>query len=279
MRAALKYGLILSLCIFAFGTQIQAQKNKARLSVDYINNVGVEKYLDINSKFKGDDGYEPAANLHVNIYQQITEDSLAIRGEAITNEEGNAKFLLTGNLASADSIVQHIFVVKIEDDANFKNAKKPVKFYDSNIKAEIVDDSVAFVSAVFTDGLGDPIKKKKLDVKVHRLFAPLTVGDSPYKTDRKGNIMVSMADSLPGIDGILTIEVSHGSKKYGTVKYIFTAPIGTVVVDESTFDQRTMWAPPNKTPWVLIIIPGLLILIVWGTMVLLVMNLVKIYKS
>ena len=279
MRAALKYGLILSLCVFAFGTQIQAQKNKARLSVDYVNNVGVEKYLDINSKFKGDDGYEPATNLHVNIYAQITEDSLAIRGEATTNEEGNAKFLLTGNLASADSIVQHIFVVKIEDDANFKDAKKAVKFYDSSIKAEIVDDSVAFVSAVFTDGLGDPIKKKKLDVQVKRLFAPLAVGDSPYKTNRKGNIMVSMADSLPGVDGILTIEVIHDSKKYGTVKYIFEAPIGKLVVDESTFDQRTMWSPPGKTPWVLIIFPGLLILGVWSVIVLLISNLIKIYKS
>ena len=276
MRVAIKYAVILGLIIFGF--QAQA-KDKARLSVDYVHLVGVEKYLEINSKFKGDDGYEPVVNLTVKIYEQITEDSLAIRGSATTNAEGNAKFVLTNLTSLRDSLIQHIYVVKIEDNAKFKDAMKAVKFYDSSIKAEIVEDSVAFVSAVFTDGLGNPIKKKKLDVEVERLFAPLAVGDSPYKTDRKGKILVSMADSLPSSNGILTILVSHDSKKYGTVKFIFKAPVGKLAADESTFDQRTMWSPPSKTPWILIIFPGLLILGVWSIIILLVSNLFKIYKS
>lgn len=279
MRAIIKLGLILSLCIFAFSTQTLAKKNKARLSVDYVNIVGSEVYLDINGKFKGDDGYEPTVMLAVNVYRQITEDSLVILGEVTTNLEGNAKFPLTGIVTNGDSIMQHIFVVKIENNPKFMDAKKAVKFYNSTIKAIILEDSIAVVQAFFLDELGDPINKKKLDVKVKRLFAPLTIGESPYKTNGKGEVVVSMADSLPSIDGVLTIEVSHSSKKYGLVKYIFDAPIGKVAINESTYEDRTMWSPPGKTPWVLIIFPALLIFSVWGVIILLLSNLLKIYKS
>ena len=277
MKTLLKCTMIMVLVIFSL--QAQSQKNKIRLSVDFINIVGVEKYLEVNAKFKGEDGYEPGKNVSLNIYLQVNEDSLVSKGIAITGEDGMAKYILSDIPSNSDSLIQHIYVVKVEGNADFKDAEKKSKFFDSNIKAEIIDDSVSFVSAVFMDGLGDPIKKKKLDVNVHRLFAPLTIGESPYKTDGKGTILVSMADSLPGIDGMLTIEVSHSSKKYGTVKYIFDAPIGKVVVDESTFDQRTMWSPPEKTPIFLLVFSGLLIIGVWSVILILMRNLIKIYKS
>ena len=150
MRAILKYGLILSLCIFAFGTQTQAKKYKARLSVDYVNIVGSEMYLDINSKYKGEDGYEPSVLLSVNVYQQITEDSLVMLGEVVTNQEGNAKYPLNGVIANGDSIVKHVFVVKIEDNEMFKDGEKSVKFFNSAIKVSVIEDSVATIQAFFS---------------------------------------------------------------------------------------------------------------------------------
>ena len=69
------------------------------------------------------------------------------------------------------------------------------------------------------------------------------------------------------------------SKKYGVVKYVFDAPIGTIIADESTFDQRTMWSPPSKTPLFLWIFPNIVIFGIWTVIVLLIMNLFKIYKS
>lgn len=281
MKATLKFrhAIILGLCLIVFGSGLQAQKAKAKLSVEYHKIIGNDGFLSINAKFKGDDGYEPCTNLELTIYREITDDSLALMGNAITNDNGLAEYVLPSN-TTTDSVVNYIYFVKIEGNSQFKNSKKKVKFMDSDLTAEtILEDSVLYIKAQLTDVLGGPIKGQKIQVMVKRLFAPLTIGESYYKTDSKGLVMVPMEDSLPGIDGILAMEILLNSKKYGQVTYLFDAPIGTVIVDESTFDQRTMWSPPSKTPLFLWIFPNIVIFGIWFVIILLIMNLFKIYKS
>jgi hypothetical protein len=92
--------------------------------------------------------------------------------------------------------------------------------------------------------------------------------------------MVEIEKGLPGVDGILTFEVVlEESDEYGTVKALVQAPIGKLIVDESTFDERTMWSPRNKTPLFLLIFPNVLTLGIWGIIVYLIINLFKISKS
>ncbi len=276
----IRYVILLGLFLFTTGFQVQSQSIKARLSVEYQKVIGEDGNLFINAKFKGDDGYEPSTQVKLNIYQEIIEDSTIMIGSVVTDEEGNANYVLPKNLIVKDSIITHVYIVKIEGDAKFKNAKKAVKFMDANLMAEIVfEDSLVQVSAMLTDAMGEPVKGKKLEVRVQRLFAPLTIGESSYKTDKKGQILVPMGDSLPSIDGNLVIEVVLDHKKYGNIKYVFNAPIAKLAVDESTFNDRTMWSPPNKTPLFLWIFPNIVIFGIWFVIVLLISNLFKIYKS
>ena len=51
------------------------------------------------------------------------------------------------------------------------------------------------------------------------------------------------------------------------------APVGIPIVDESTFDERTMWSPRSKTPFFLLILPNLLTLGIWGFIIYLINNL------
>ena len=86
-----------------------------------------------------------------------------------------------------------------------------------------------------------------------------------YNTDDDGEIQVPIEDGIPGIEGNLKLEVVLSeSDDYGTVIAQLTAPIGTVIVDESTFDQRTMWSPRGKTPIFLLTLTYSFIFIVWG---------------
>jgi len=238
-------------------------------------------FLLINSKYKVDKTYLPAEYLQLNVYREVQEDSLVLVGNATTNSEGNAEFVIADeDLQSNDSAVTFIYVVKIEDDDNFKDAKKSAKFMNTVLSAQVVDaDTLYVIKALLKDASGDPIKKQKLQVLVHRLFAPLPVGEGTYKTDSKGKIEVPVENPLPGIDGILTIEVKLDSKKYGVVKYIFDAPIGRKVKDLSTFHKRTMWSPPGKTPLFLWIFANIINLAIWIVIILAIRNLVKIYKS
>lgn len=266
-------GLFLSSAL-AIGQDI-----KARLSVEYLRTVGSDGSINVNVKFKGDDGYEPGTMLPLNVYHEVAEDSLVKVGEVTTDMEGNASFVIAPT-APTDSVMKHTFLFKIENSEKFNDASKSVSFLDVKLFAEIiVEDSINHVSAKLTDSQGEPIAKQKLVVMVHRLFAPHIIGESSYKTEGDGTILVPMEEPLPGVDGVLTFEVMLDARKYGNVKYIFDAPIGKPVVDLSTFDDRTMWSPPTKTPLFLWIFPNLVILGIWVTIMVLVTNLYRIYKS
>jgi len=273
------YTILLGFCILILSPQIQA-KEKARLSVDYQKIMGEKGFLLINAKYKVEKKYQPATDLNLNIYEEFHEDSIVLRGKVITDYEGNAQFVIEARNIVKDELVAYKYLVRIEDDEKFKDAEKSKSFSDVNLIAEAIEqDSVNYISAELTDAKGDPIEGEKLKVVVQRLFAPLTIGESSYETDEDGAILVAVEDPLPGIDGILTFEVVLESRNYGNVKTIFDAPIGKLITDQSTFDKRTMWSPPGKTPLFLWIFPNILIFGIWIVIVTLILNLFRIYKS
>lgn len=112
------------------------------------------------------------------------------------------------------------------------------------------------------------------------MFKPLRIGEEFNSTDDEGSILVPIDDGIPGVDGNLGIEVVLNERDdYGTVKAVVFAPIGVSIVDESTFNQRTMWSPRTKTPIFLLIFPNLLIFGIWGFIIYLIFNLFKLSKS
>lgn len=282
MKKQLFIFVLLLIIGFILHPVVNAQETyKARLSVDYYKIIGQRSFVNVAVKFKGDDGYEPAVMLPLNLYYEVEEDSLVFVDKVTTDMGGNAQYDIDiSALPKADSLIKHKYIFKVENNAKFKETSKSVSFIDTFLKAEsVVKDSLNYILAQLLDPLRNPIEGTKLEVKLHRLFAPLTIGESYYKTDDDGTILVLIEEPLPGVNGNLTFEVMLDSKKYGTVSYIFDSPIGKPIVDKSTFDQRTMWSPPTKTPLFLWIFPNLIILGIWAVIFLLLFNLVKIYKS
>jgi len=275
------YKIILSVLVvgmFSLASNAQDKKFKARLSVDYIYVMGETPYLEVATKFKGEDGYEPCQELTLNVYNQINEDSIQLEGAITTNSKGIARFNIE-NIRSSDTIIAHSYIIKIEDSKKFKKAEKEINFLESTIKADVVEiDSVNTIKAILTDGLGEPIEGAKLKINIQRLFAPMAIGRS-YKTNGAGEIFVPLEESFSGVDGQLVFEVFVDSKKYGTVTYLLKTSIGDQIRDLSTFNQRTMWSPPSKTPWFLLIFPNLLLAGIWIVILVLVRNMYKIYKN
>jgi len=264
-------------------TQAVAQDGqyKARLSAEYYKFMLNDSFIDVGVKFRGDDGFEPAIELPLNVYYVLDEDSLILVGEILTDEEGQARFQIEDlRLESSDSALVYEYVIKLENSQKFKDAKKAVSFSDASIIAEIVEiDSVFNISAQLTDGVGKPIAGERLKLMIKRLFAPLTIGKSYYETDDEGSILVPFENPLPGIDGVLTFDIMLESDDYGIIHKIFDAPIGKVIVDESSFDQRTIWSPPSKTPIFLWVFANVLILGAWIVIFILIVNMYRIYKS
>jgi len=274
--------------VFVFTTsfyEVQAQnakKNKVRLKAQYIKIMDGESYLDIKATSKINKQNVQVSGIDIVVYNELEESQIKL-GAITTNMKGEGKFVFKNlNSIQTDSSYIYNILLKFKGNESFKKAKKGISFKNADITAKMVlKDSINYIKAKLSDPLtNNPIIEQDLTIQVQRLFGPLILGEEFNTTDDDGAIFVAIEEGIPGVDGILTFEiVLNDSDDYGTIKALVTAPIGTTIVDESTFDDRTMWSPRNKTPIFMLIFPNLLIVGIWGLIVYLIINLLRISKS
>ena len=260
----------------------KTKKSKARISVEYIKIMDGEVYFDIKASSRVKKKTVKISNIEISIFNELDDDKIAV-GKIITNMDGEGRFKLKNlNLIKPDSSNTYNMLFTFKGNEFFNKAKKSIEFKDANIKAKIITkDSINYITATLIDvSTNNPIVDESLTVQVQRLFRPLRIGEEFNLTDEDGAISVPVENDIPGVDGNLTFEiVLLESDDYGTVKALVSSNIGIPIIDESTFDQRTMWSPRNKTPIFLLIFPNLLIFGIWGLIIYLILNLFKLSKS
>ena len=260
----------------------QQKKERVRLNADYFKVTGKQHYLDIKASARIDRQTVPVSNIDL-IVAMVLDDEESEIGRTKTNSQGTARFVIDDFSAlKPDSTDVFNLIVIFDGDDTFKKASRDITFRDATIVTELVErDSLNFISARITDtALDSALTETDLNVQVERLFRPWKIGEDYYTTDEDGNIEVEIPEGIPGVNGVLNLEVVlKESDDYGTVKTVMSAPVGDVIVDESTFDQRTMWSPRGKTPIVLLVVTYSFIIIVWGIFLYLAYNLFRIVKS
>ncbi len=290
MKDLLKFRFIslvfLSVFLFTFfcqkGYAQDAEKNSVRLTVNYTKIMDGEAYLDIRARSRINKVNTEVPNIELSIINEL-EDEEIVLGSTTTNMHGSCRFVLKDrNTLKPDTTNIYNIIVSFKGNDAFKRSSKSISFKDANLYAKIItmngENSITATLKNAADN--SPIIDESLIVQVERLFRPLGIGEEFNYTDENGTILVPIEEGIPGVDGNLIIEVVlYESDDYGTVVALVNAPLGTPIVDESTFEERTMWSPPNKTPLFLLITSNLLILAVWGTIVYLIINLFKIYKA
>lgn len=255
---------------------------KVRLKAAFVKVMGDEAYIDIKASARVNKKNISVSNIEL-IVSNVLEDETTILGKTSTNMNGESKFILKNfNSIKTDTTNTYNLVLNFKGNDEFKKAKKSISFKDGAINAKLITkDSINYISATLQDKVtGNPIVEESLTVQVQRLFRPLGIGEEFNFTDDHGSVLVPVEEGIPGVDGLLKIEVVLSeSDDYGTIKAVVDAPIGKLIVDESTFDQRTMWSPRDKTPIFLLIFPNILIFGIWGLIIYLVINLNKLSKS
>jgi hypothetical protein len=220
------------------------------------------------------------ANIDLSIYNELDDDTVLL-DKLTTDHNGTSKITLDNiDAIQPDSTQVYTIKVTFKGNDSFKKASRSISFKNADINAKLITkDSINYIEATLLDSnTGSPIENEYLGVQVERLFLPLII-EELNKTDENGTILVPIENGIPGVDGIINIEVVlNDSDDYGTVKSIVSAPIGKPIVDESKFDERTMWSSRDKTPIFLLIFPNLLIFGMWGLIIYLFINLFKIYK-
>jgi len=290
MKKTINYRFVFLIIISGFFLSINVQnlyaqetkKNTIRLKADYIKTMNKEIAFNLRASSKVDGSNIDVANIELTVFNEYNDDSVKL-GSTITDSEGKSTFVVNDlNLIKPDSTGLYNILVSFKGNDAYKRAAKSVSYKDAIIEAKIITkDSVNYITATLKDTATDSVLSDQiLNVQVQRLFRPLRIGPEFNSTDESGTIIVPIEEGIPGVDGMLTFEVVlKDNDDYGTVKAQVTAALGTPVVDESTFDERTMWSPRNKTPLFLLIVPNLITLGIWGIIIYLILNLVKIKKS
>ena len=258
------------------------KKERIRLNAAYVHVIDQEHYLNIKASARVNKETVEVADAELVISQELEDEEIEL-GTAKTNARGTCKFVIEdfGALQADEEGIYHI-TVSFNGNDDFKRGSKEVTFKAADISAELVTkDSVNYVNARLIDTrLDSAIAEVPLTVQVDRLFRPFKIEKDFFMTDEDGAVEVAIPDGIPGVDGKLQLEVVlNENDDYGTVKRILVAQIGKPIVDESTFDQRTMWSPRGKTPIFLLAVTYSFGFVVWGIFVYLFFNLIRIYKS
>ena len=273
--------IVLSLFLGSSSFAQKAKKNKVRLKANYVKVMNSEVYFDLQATAKVNGENITIPNVELVIYNVVDDEQIEL-GKATTNMGGKSRFTLKDlKSIKPDSTNTYNIEISFEGNENFSRTSKSISFKNASIEATFVKiDSINYISATLINKLTERVGiSNSLTLQVQRLFKPLLLKEF-NETDENGSILVPIPDGIPGVDGNITIEVVlNDSAEFGTVKAIVNAPVGIPIVDESTFDERTMWSPRSKTPFFLLILPNLLTLGIWGFIIYLINNLFKINKS
>lgn len=260
-------------------TQSQ-DKHRVRLKADYIKYMEANSILKIGATARINKQTVDLPGLELSVINEVGEEEIML-GSVSTDHQGQASFMMDLGALQSDSLNAYTLSVNFIGTDTLRRTSRSVTFRDVDLIARLISrDSLHSIEAVLKDKAKDSVlADQNVIVQVERLFAPLLISDQINMTDDNGTILVSIPEGIPGVDGILKVEaVLADSDDYGTVKAMIDAPAGIPIVDESTYDERTLWAPRNKTPIFILLFTGVLILGTWGTILYLIRTLYKIAK-
>jgi hypothetical protein len=259
-----------------------AKKNRVRLKVNYTKVMNAPGYLDIGAVARIEKQMTEIPNLDLEVYYEYEEEEVSL-GTTRTNMSGKSIFVLPSlETIKSDSTETYTLGVSFGGNDYFNKASRSVSFKDADINTELItEDSTNYIKATLTDAVTKiPLAENSLTVQVKRLINPLVVGEEFNYTDENGTIFVPVEAGIPGLDGILTLEVVlPDSDDYGTVKAVVEAPYGVPIVEDTSFDERSLWGPRNRTPIFILFFTFFLIAVTWGPIAYLIRNLYKISKS
>ena len=288
-----QYHNLIIILFFLFGTSIDTTNaqdsvvSKTELSVSYFLPVNKVPYLEVSTKKKVGRKFEPVKGIKVNVYFNEAE-AANLLGKVITDVSGKGRIGFPPSFKNVwDSLSEFKFIA-LSDSSKEKeplNAdvtiKKAILTIDTTSK-----DGARTVTAQLKEKTGnDWIAVKDIDMKlgIKRLLGNLSVGDKEtYTSDSSGISSAEFTrDSIPGDQkgNIILVAEVDDNDTYGNLLTEKTVEWGTAVKpSKNFFDQRTLWSTRFRTPLWLLFVAYSIIIGVWGTIIYLVFQLIKIKK-
>jgi len=284
-----KYQLLFIL-LFIACTGIQAQdsvKHELILNLNYYMPNDKIPYLKVNAKEKVERKFIPQKNISASVY--IGEQSETnLLGKIKTNETGEGKVYIPSFVKAAwDSAAPLNFSVTTEANKIFESAKTEIAITRTKIEIDTVTEEetkkVSVKVMELNNGEWLPAKDVELKIAIKRSLGNLPIGDEEtYTTDSTGIVIAEFKrDSLPGDEkgNLILIARTEDNESYGNIFGEKIVAWGkSTKIDNSFFNKRALWATGFRAPFWLLGLASCIIIGVWGTLVYLIIQLLKIKK-
>ena len=288
-----KYLKLVGSLVLLLGTSIDTIKaqdteaSKPTLSISYFLPANKVPYLEVNTRKKVGQKFEPVKNIRVDIYFNEAEPNNLL-GKVITDSIGKGRIGLPPSFKNNwDSLNEFKFLAQSEPSSGQETLSADITIKKAIL---IVDTASAegtrMVTAELKEKNGNdwvPVKDIDMKLAVKRMGGNLSVGDKDfYTSDSMG---VSSAefkrDSIPGDQkGIITLVAEvDDNDTYGNLATEKAVDWGKVILPQKNFfAQRTLWSIRSETPIWLLFTVWSIVIGIWGTIIYLVFQILKIKK-
>ena len=278
--------LLVTLCCFATaGHTANAQSDSVPatkiIRMHYYNVNNSMQYILLESQLKKEKTFTPQANKTYNLYLDSAANLVAMLK---TDKDGKAKAFIPPTLKAAwEGSSQHTFIVKEGDEelvSDYVITKSKIDIDTANEDgARVINVSVMKMD----NNEWKPAAGVELKVGFERLGGILSAGDEEtYTTDSTGTVKVTVTkDSLPGNEkGIITIAArADDNETFGNLLAEKNISWGLPTeINTHFFDQRALWTTRFRTPIWLLAMAYSIVIGVWGTLIYLIFQVIKIRK-
>jgi hypothetical protein len=288
-----KYLKLVGSLVLLLGTSIDTIKaqdteaSKTTLSISYFLPANKVPYLEVNTRKKVGRKFEPVKNIRVDIYFNEAEPNNLL-GKVITDSIGKGRIGLPPSFKNNwDSLNEFKFLAQSEPLSGQETLNADITIKKAIL---IVDTASAegtrMVTAELKEKNGNdwvPVKDIDMKLAVKRMGGNLSVGDKDFYTSDSTGVSSAefKRDSIPGDQkGIITLVAEvDDNDTYGNLATEKTVDWGKVISPQKNFfAQRTLWSIRSETPIWLLFTVWSIVIGIWGTIIYLVFQILKIKK-
>ena len=292
MKKALNTRFYILWIVFSLGmaTNVVAQDTSVAepsVNLRYFVNNNSTQYLLVQSRTKVGKKFQPLPGRSVQLYLDSNNAAYLIT-KTNTDEKGLAKVIMPPSLKDKwNSSAQHQFIGVLE--ATSKEQERTASLNITKAKMEMdtsTTDSVHTIKVqvkFLQNNNWVAAKDVEMKVGIARSAGILSAGDEEsFTTDSSGALSVDLKkNNLPGdqLGNFVLVAKVEDNEQYGNLLIEKVVPWGVPIkYDKKFFDQRTLWTTRFRTPlWLLLIAYGIVIS-VWGSLIYLVVQMIKIKK-
>jgi hypothetical protein len=278
---------VLSVCLKTSIVNAQEkEKSPLVVSISYYTIDNKLPYLTVNAKSKIDGKFRPVNKAEINLY--LDKDSagkgIGLIGKVVTNEKGKAGIDIPVSLEQIwKASPNHTFIAVTAKTKGFDETNTEISIAKSKITIDTAEDkNVVATFSEFKGGNWVPVKGVDVKMGIKRMGGDLQIGDEQsYTTDSLGRVKGEFKKiGMPGdkAGNIILVAKVEDNDQYGNLRIEKSAPWGVKFVAKTDFFQRALWGSQFHSPFWLVFMAYFILITVWGTLIYLVILLVKIKK-